>query len=174
MPGCRHHVAVVVLGEHERPVLAHKTAPLDGDRVRHDDSGAIAENRRHEGQTNPLVAARGLDDDAALMEPALPFRLADHTQGGTSLDGASHVHGLVLYEHARHAGANHPVEAHEWRMSHGLKYALIYHRPSIRRPPFCPLSIGPYAGYGAQEPRHTVIRTLRGYTRLDVTTCPLA
>ena len=106
------------------PVVAHQLAALLADGIGHDDDGPVALHRAHEGQTDALVAAGGLHDDAVLVNQPCPFGGLDHVQGRAGLDGASHVQGLHLYQDLSAARPGHAVQPHHGGVADGFEYVL--------------------------------------------------
>ena len=95
--------ALGAVGEHELcAVCLHKLAALDGHSFGHGDDHLVAASRRHRGDADAGVAARGLDDGvvAAAHELAGLLGLVDHVLGDAVFDGPGGVEVFQLDEYA--------------------------------------------------------------------------
>ena len=91
------------VSEHELcAICLHKLAALDGHGLGHGDDHLVAASRRHRGDTDAGVAARGLDDGvvAAAHELAGLLGLVNHVFGDAVFNGPRGVEVFQLDEHA--------------------------------------------------------------------------
>ena len=90
------------VGEYELcAICLHKLAALDGHGLGHGDDYLVAASRRHRGDADAGVAARGLDDGvvAAAHELAGLLGLVNHVLGDAVFDGPGGVEVLEFDEH---------------------------------------------------------------------------
>ena len=95
--------ALGAVGEHElRTVCLHQLAALDGHGLGHGDDHLVAAGRRHRGDADTGVAARGLDDGviAAAHELAGLLGLVNHVLGDAVFNGPGGVEIFQFDEHA--------------------------------------------------------------------------
>ena len=95
--------ALGAVGEHElRTVCLHQLAALDGHGLGHGDDHLVAASRRHRGDADAGVAARGLDDGVvtAAHELACLLGLVNHVLGDAVFNGPGGVEVFQLDEHA--------------------------------------------------------------------------
>ena len=123
-----HDVVVGVVGrdgagrdDHLGAERAQQPRLFLGHLVGHREHAAVALHRRRDREPHPGVAARGLDDQAAGLEPPLPFGGLDHRETDAVLDRAAGVEELRLRPHRRFHARRHPVQPDQRRPADRLE-----------------------------------------------------
>jgi hypothetical protein len=126
--------ALAARREHQlRAVGAQQPATLLAHRLRHREDDAVAAGGAHEGEGDPGVAARRLDDRPARLQ--LPRRLGrvDHRDADAVLHAARRVVELQLGGHRGARALGEPVQAHQRCVADQLGNVVV--DPHCRRSP---------------------------------------
>ena len=118
---------------HLRAVVPHEFAPLFAHGIRHDDDDLVAAHRPHERKPDPLVAARGLDDDGIGRKKSLCLGVKYHIKRSARFYRAADVEPLKFHEDLGIIGSRHIAKPYNRRVAYCFEYRVANHiiKPSI-------------------------------------------
>ena len=100
--------------------LEHPPA-FEAHALRHGDPQMVAAGGADVGQTDPRVAAGGLDDDGVGADQPVPFGGIDHGHRDAVLHAPERIHVLDFADDRRHATIGDPTQPNERRSANALR-----------------------------------------------------
>ena len=108
-------------------VMTYELSPLFAYGIGHYYYSTISLYRAYKGKTYSLISAGRLYDNAVFIDKSFLFRLFDHIEGGTGLDGSSHIKSLEFYKHIGAVLIGHTVQSYQRSLPYSLQNIITYH-----------------------------------------------
>ena len=113
-------------GQHELSAVRRQQAgAFHAHAFGHDEDQVVPADSGDQGQPDPRIAARGLDDRRPGLNPSLALGLVQHVEADTVLDASARIGGFKLRIDRRRAFFGQPVQADHGRPADELGDVLV-------------------------------------------------
>ena len=120
-------IALIVDQFHLSPIILHQLPAFLTDRIRHNDHCMVSPDRTNKRKPNPLISTGRFHNNRILLNLPLLFRIQNHIPGRSRLHRTANIQRLKLHQNLCTVFICHPVQPNHRRISHCLKYIIIYH-----------------------------------------------